>query len=442
LPVRADPTRDADWQTPFAALRSLPMNPRLSAARRIARVVQAMARAFAMFAFAGSLTAASGPEIWIQPGREAGGKGTREDPWKVATAEDFDARLRAAPENATIRLGPGVYETHGWPAFTVKSGWTLEGAGIDKTIIRLKRCVADEHPGSGMGFMFFSGWGPGVERVTFRDFTADCNSAGVIKEMGRKNITLSAIYLMGREQTIQRVKAIHAIGRRGLPKSNPEAFVIRVGPRDENTDATGYLVEHCEVSSFDGGMVTAIALLGTGGKNGSRGAFRNNKVILQGGGGEFGFSAYGTGDFVIENNTTIRASRAFNWDTAAPGRNLIIRSNQFLECTGWALNLGGGGNSIVEKNVIELHGSNGVGVQISARNEVFPGAGPWTIRDNVFRASRRGGIAVRFYKGTPVPECVFTGNRVEDNLKIDSSVRGFRVWRDNQNARGRAIAQQ
>jgi hypothetical protein len=385
------------------------------------------------------------PEFWINPGSQLSGDGSQADPWTVASPEEFDAQLRKTPAHATIHLGPGVFETYGagapgQPGFIVKNGWSIQGAGIDKTVIRLVGCLPDEHPGSGIGFIFFSGWGPGVDRIAMRDFTADCNAIAVMDHVKRQNISLSAIYLMGSQHTVQRVKAINAIGRRGRPGVNPEAFVIRVGPRDANTDATGYFVEDCEVSSFQGGAVTAIALLGTGGKNGATGAFRRNQIVLQGSGGEFGFSAYGANGFVIEHNVTHRAARAFNWDTAAPGRDLIIRNNRFLQCTGSALLLGGGSASVVEDNVIELSGAKAVGVMISARNKVLPGASGWVIRNNVFQAPGRDGVAVRFYGDEPAPGCTFTGNRIEDGLKIRAGRSGFRVWRNNVNREGRIVA--
>lgn len=382
--------------------------------------------------------------FWLKSGRSSGGAGSQSDPWIVSQPEEFDARLRAIPTNAVIHLLPGTFETYGGgapgqPGFFVKSGWTLQGAGIDRTTVRLVGCILDQHPGSGVGRVFFSGWGPGVERVVIRDLTVDCNERGVRARMKADDLTLSAVFLLGREHRVERIKAINAIGRRTLPGGNPECFVIALSPRDESTDATGYFAEDCEVSAFAGGSVTAIALLGTGGRNGATGAFRRNRVFLNGTGGEFGFSAYGAGGFVIEHNVTRRAARAFNWDTAAPGRDLTIRHNQFLQTTGWALTLGGGGDSIVEDNLIELAGPNALGVQISARNEIFPGAGAWVIRNNTFRARSGTPMVVRFYRGQPVPGCQFVGNRIDPRLRHDPSAAKFDSWRANVDLRNRPV---
>jgi hypothetical protein len=70
---------------------------------------------------------------------------------------------------------------------------------------------------------------------------------------------------------------------------------------------------------------------------------------------------------------------------------------------------------------------------------VFPGAEAWVIRNNVITAPDRRGVAVRFYKDEPAPGCVFTGNRIDDGILIHPGTRGFKVWRDNVNTKGRAL---
>ncbi len=395
--------------------------------------------------FVGLTPALGASKYWLSPGPgQPGGSGTEADPWITPTATEFDARLRQLPPDAIIQLGAGAFETHGWgspgqPGFLVKTGWTLQGAGMEKTTVRLVGCVADQQAGSGIGRMFFSGWGPGVERVVMRDFTADCNHTGVARAMQRTAISLEAINLMGREFRIERVRAINALGRRGAAGVNPESFIIAVAPRDDTTDATGYWVEDCVVDRFGGGDCTAIGLLGKGGKAGATGAFRRNQILLDGKPGRFGFSAHGTREFVIENNRTRGTSRAFNWDTPAPGHNLLIRSNEFLQCTGWALNLCSGGDSIIENNLIELSAPESIGVHISGPNSIFGGARPWIVRSNQFRARGNGTIVARFYEGKAVPGCVFEGNRLQGRLKVDPSVAGFTVWRNNRDAGNRVV---
>lgn len=392
-----------------------------------------------------SVQAAERPAFWLSPkGERPGGSGTQQDPWVVTKPEEFDARMRSIPNQARIHLAPGTFETYGMgapgqPGFLVKSGWSIEGAGIDQTTVLLVGCVADQQPGSGMGRIFFSGWGAGVEGVVIRNLTADCNYPGVTKKMGRKDISLAAVYLMGRDLRIEKLKAIRTAGLRNLPGGNPETFPIALGPRDDKTDASGYLIEDCEVSQFSGGQLTAIAIVGAGGKNGAEGAIRRNRVLLGGTGGEFAFSAYGARQVVIEQNTTRKATRVFNWDTPAPGRGILIRSNQFHECGSWAFNLGGGRDSVIEHNLIELSGDGALGVQISAANEIFPGAGPWTIRHNTFKTLSGTPTLARFFRNVAVPGCVFEHNKIEGRHKVDPSARDFAVWRNNTDSRRREV---
>ncbi len=402
--------------------------------------------AFALLLWATTTGAPAAQKYWLSPGPgQPGGSGTERDPWITPTAAEFDARMRFIPPESEIRLAEGTFETHGWGApgqqgFLVKSGWTVQGAGMRKTTVRLVGCVADQQADSGIGRMFFTGWGPAAERVVFRDFTADCNHAGVARAMKRKAITVEAINLMGREFRVERVRALNALGRRGATGVNPEAFIIAVAPRDDTTDATGYWVEDCVVEQFGGGECTGISLLGKGGREGASGAFRRNRIVMNGGPGEFGLSGYGTREFVMEHNQTRGTSRAFNWDTPAPGRNLIIRSNEFLQCTGWAFTLGGGGDSIIEHNLIELSSPNAVGIQISAANRVFPGARPWTIRSNRFRARASGAVVARFYEGKSVPGCVFENNRLQGRLRMEPSAAGFTVWKNNRDTANRVVS--
>lgn len=391
------------------------------------------------------LRAADAAEFWLKPkGDKSGGSGTKADPWVVLSAEEFDAKMRQIPAGARIHLQPGVFETLGWGSaegkgFAVKSGWHIIGAGTDRTVIRLLDCVKDATPSSGVGRVLFSGWASAVENVVIQDLTADCNYDGIRKRLKRDELSLEGVRLFGREFKVQRVKVINAVGKRNLPNATPESFIIALSPKDETTDATGYYVEDSEVSSFHGGQCTAISILGTGGKAGATGAFRRNRVLLQGGPGEFAFSGYGARDLLIEGNTTVRATRVFNWDTAAPGGGILIRSNQFLKCPGWAFTLGGGSNSVIENNLIELLDSRAVGIQISAKNRLFPGAGPWTIRNNVFKAVSGSPIAFRFFNVEPVPGCVFEGNILDRRLKIDPSARGLKSFKGNVNDRGRGV---
>jgi len=52
---------------------------------------------------------------------------------KVSTAADLVKAVRECPEGTTIEIGLGIYELEA--QLELKSGMTLKGAGVDKTII-------------------------------------------------------------------------------------------------------------------------------------------------------------------------------------------------------------------------------------------------------------------------------------------------------------------
>lgn len=52
---------------------------------------------------------------------------------KVSTVADLVKAVRECPEGTTIEIGPGIYELEA--QLELKSGMTLKGAGVDKTII-------------------------------------------------------------------------------------------------------------------------------------------------------------------------------------------------------------------------------------------------------------------------------------------------------------------
>ncbi|MBI3991230.1 MAG: hypothetical protein HY350_03675 [Candidatus Omnitrophica bacterium] len=141
---------------------------------------------------------------------------------KFAAADAFDTFMRAQPENATIKIPAGTYYTRGCYymyeteiinanyGFKILSGWTIQGAGIDKTIIKLVdiyfhphmqgyRDIPKGNPGlpvplipgqfnSSASVLSGGSYSP-VINVTIRDFTIDCNYNEISAQpMSEKNI--------------------------------------------------------------------------------------------------------------------------------------------------------------------------------------------------------------------------------------------------------------
>ena len=380
-------------------------------------------------------------EVWLTPERgRAEATGTRQNPYPVPTAEAFDQRLRELPAGTVIHLLPGTYETKGGTTdaggFQVRSGWQIRGAGMDRTTVRLTGFVRDQGGATGVGRVFFNGWGPGVSNVVIADLTVDANGEGIVRAAGTPRMTTEAVRLQGRDLLLERVRAVGAVGRRNAPGVNPESFILQIGPHSPADRTASFRILGCEVRDFAGGNCTAISLFGPDRADTlSGGLVRSNRITLGGTGGEFGFAAYGDG-VIVEFNQVTGASRAFNWDTPKNGRRTIIRTNQFLRCTGYALCLGGGADGLVEGNLIELAGNGALGVLLSARNDTFPGASGWVIRGNTFRAaSGRPGVAA-FHRNAVAPGSVFENNVLEPALELRARPQDFARWRGNRQPDG------
>lgn len=384
-------------------------------------------------------------EIWFSPraGRVPG-DGSRQRPFE-AGGPAFDERLRALPPGSTVRLLPGTYETRGFQnggpdGILVKSGWTLTGAGVDRTTLRLIATLDDRTNNSGRNYVLFSGWGPTVSNVTISDLTIDCNYRGVSRASGLTNLSLHGIGLYGRDLVVRQVKVVNAAGYRSLPGVNPESFPIHLGIRGLEEPGGNLRIENCEVSSFAGGAATGIATLGEGGRDGIQGVIRGNRVVMNHGPAQFGYSGYGSNGLIVEQNWCSGAVRGFNWDTGGHGRNLIIRSNQFLNCRSYGVLIGGSRDGLLEGNTIEMDGTHGAAVVLSAPNQLFAGASGWVVRGNTLRrrTSRPGELlSVHFWNEVPPPGITFENNRIDPSLGLRVPTRGFARWNANVDLRNR-----
>ena len=373
------------------------------------------------------------------------GTGTLQDPYNARNSETFDGWMRKIPERSVIHLLPGEYETMGFsrgnvPGFVVKNGWRIKGAGTGNTTLKLVAVATDRTVSSGWNAVLFSGWGKPVSHVSIEDLTVDCNYQGISKVSGLTNLSTQAVFLLGDNLRVERVKAIRAAGLRYDQggKLNPETFVITVGPHGDTEQPWGYRIHDCEVSEFAGGFCTAIAIAGAGSRGGATGVISGNRVRLSEP-GQFAYSGYASSGILIENNVAIGAHRGLNWDTGQ-GRNLVVRGNFFLEQPAIGAMLGGAEDSVFENNIIELTGSNSVGIKMSAKNSVFPGASGWIIRNNVIRNLSKGkNFAVQFVNEVPPPGSVFEYNRVDPSLKFGDLGKGFESWSNNTDLEGRAL---
>ncbi|MEY2547354.1 MAG: hypothetical protein QOG48_2471, partial [Verrucomicrobiota bacterium] len=77
-------------------------------------------------------------EVWLSIRNDGlPGSGTQTDPYDASTDSKFDTIVAPLPENTYIHLGPGIFWTNITKTWALRSGWVLEGAGIDITTLQL-----------------------------------------------------------------------------------------------------------------------------------------------------------------------------------------------------------------------------------------------------------------------------------------------------------------
>jgi hypothetical protein len=185
------------------------------------------------------------------------GSGTQADPYDGSTAAKFDALLRSIPAYTTIHLGSGTFLTtgsasyNGTQGYIVKPGWKIMGAGKDLTTVKAIYYPAAAGP---IGHHVFEGdCNVDGNGTVISDLTVDCNWQNLGAATGTKT---AAINLFGNNCRISRVRAINAYGNWA---SLAECFCISISPV-HSMNATGAVIEDCDVSNFQGDYGYAICL--------------------------------------------------------------------------------------------------------------------------------------------------------------------------------------
>src|SRR5206468_2339373 len=97
-------------------------------------------------------------EVWIAFRGDQKGSGSLNDPYDGSTTAKFDAILNSLASlpspNTLVHLGPGVFTTGGYvdpdmsvsPAWQIKPGMKIVGAGVGATTLRLDNTsLQNEH---------------------------------------------------------------------------------------------------------------------------------------------------------------------------------------------------------------------------------------------------------------------------------------------------------
>ncbi|HEX9046499.1 MAG TPA: hypothetical protein VF988_05685 [Verrucomicrobiae bacterium] len=202
-------------------------------------------------------------EFWVSTNATANfypaAAGTIDSPLDGSSQANFDANVNGLPENSTIHILAGTYQTRG---VVLKSYQKLMGSGKNVTTLQFP---AGLYIG-GSGACVVYGEGTNIE---VSDMTLDCNAANNID-------TYCGVELGGMEHAIRRVHVIHC-GKYG---GNSEAWGIVIS-NFHHPDSTGNIIEGCDVTDFTGGGgISCISLNGGSDNNAISGIIRNNHVAL------------------------------------------------------------------------------------------------------------------------------------------------------------------
>jgi hypothetical protein len=273
---------------------------------------------FIFFAFgAFEIKAAEkGNEYWVSTNEDSDNLGTLDNPYICDTQSKFDDTMNSLPENSTIHILAGTYQTLGENNWFIKSGQKILGNGIDTTIIQL---VTNAPSGT-----FVMGSHIGTNMAVSDLTVAAANTS---------TRTYCGLYLGGTKMTIARVRAINMAYFD--TNVNSEAWgigMISFG-WGSTIQSVGNIIEDCEVSQFQGGGCISSIFFNGGPTNSISGIMRGNRIYLPKNVllNEFGFNGSWVHNWLVEDNYVHGGSVGFYGDTGSY-LNVVVSHNLFENC--------------------------------------------------------------------------------------------------------------
>ncbi len=314
----------------------------------------------------------------IQPGQVYDG----------SSADKVDAFLRKIPENNTIYLSSGIFETRGvWDnwgggrqnrGFRLKSGWRLAGSGTNSLTGTVFRLVDVPLDGSGLynfnavlstaGIGLYRTNHPvhlrfNVDDVTIRDLQIDCNYPELARLKGTPAFQVAGIQLLGNRglaliNVLVRNAASKKVDRFGQAF---ECFQVYIRNKWATNGPGDYYLDRVAVADYHGGYTSAICVNGH-----ATGMIRNCTVDLTSDTSQrYGINfASGLTGFTIMSNAVHNATRGINNDTGPVCTAVTIASNQFSRCV-TGMFLANSQHCLVLANTVAL---TGTGAGIVLRN--------------------------------------------------------------------------
>jgi hypothetical protein len=256
-------------------------------------------------------------EFWISTNLASRNLGTRENPFVCVTEPQFDRTMSNLPPNCTIHILAGTYSTYGSPkGYTVKTGQTIIGRGMDVTVLKLAPNTPDNTSVIGSIGGYFG------TNMEISDLTCDGN----YQEQNRAAVTYCGATLFGTHNAIRRVKVIHLAKFGG----NSEAWGIVLNENNVG-DSTGNIIEDCTVTEFLGGLpgqgISAFSFNAPP-DHPISGMVRNNRVLLQPDvyHPEIAFNNNNVFDGRYEGNYVDGATFGFYGDTGGSSNVSVVRN--------------------------------------------------------------------------------------------------------------------
>jgi hypothetical protein len=288
-----------------------------------------------------------------------------------STAEAFDRILRcysegcadagqkkpvARTENLIVCLGPGTFSTLGnsdyiigvphksQQGFTLGKGWKLQGAGQDKTTVKLADYVANTRERNPLNFPDNTGSGlvfgtnsDSASSIEISSLTIDANYPE-LKARARQNgitaLTLEAIHLRSDQggHWIHDVKIVNAAGEIGGINMKWEAFPVWIVSinNPSPTQSGGNRIERVTMSQSFGETGCAIAIANAV-------AEVRDSVVT---GYPIGFGGWKMEQVYFHNNTAIDTQYGFNIDSL-PNKAVRIEGNKIIHPGKYGIVVGG-----------------------------------------------------------------------------------------------------
>ena len=304
--------------------------------------------------------------VWLAVSHESFGDGQAASrPIDASTATKLGQALERLAEEygfygdgLILHFLPGEYETHG---IRLRPRWHVNGAGIDKTTLKLVPGARHRQIKSAYHSVISGGWGPqfsgepGKQRMAKRDFdnlriadlSLDCNWIGMKAVLGPSLKKTAGIDLLAKQARVERV-LVSGFGAQGGRPSWREVFPIRViSAMGDGSKLLGYSdsiieIRHCIVEGYVRGpsagaawpyctaiMVSHRSADLANGRVDVR--VHHNEVRDITNGIAFGGAFLKRAEFY--ENTVTNCGIGFNFDTGG-NRGVVIRNNRFTGCVG------------------------------------------------------------------------------------------------------------